>query len=146
MAMRRIDDDAIDARVDQHFRPREPLVADGGGGGDAQASCRVLAGRGMQRRLFNILDRDQADAAVIRVHHQQLFNAVLVQQAARLVLVHAFAHGDKGLGHQFRHRLRRIVGEADIAIGQYADQLAGTIFNAARHHRNAGNRMPAHQS
>ena len=86
MAMGGVDDDAVDAGVDQQFGALIALVADGRGGGDAQASLGVLAGQRMQRRLLHILDRDEADAAEILVDDEQLFEPVLVQKAARLVL------------------------------------------------------------
>ena len=44
MAVRGIDDDEVDAGLDQPLGALEPLVADGGGGGDAQAALLVLAG------------------------------------------------------------------------------------------------------
>ena len=50
-----------------------------------------LAACGMGRRLLDVLDGDQADAAAGFVDHQQLLDAVLVQQAARLVLADALA-------------------------------------------------------
>ena len=86
MAVRRIHHDAVDAGVDQRHRSLEAFVADGGGGGDAQAPLAVLAGVGVLRRLLDVLDGEQADAAEVVVDHQQLLQPVLVQQAARLLL------------------------------------------------------------
>ena len=124
MAVRGVDHDAIDARVDQHQRALVALVADGGCGGDAQAPLLVLAGVGMLGRLLHVLDGDEADAAMVVVDDEQLLDAVLVQEPARLVLRHAFAHGDELLRHQFGDRLQRIVGEAHVAVGEDADELA----------------------
>ena len=43
------------------------------------------------------------------------------------------------LGHQLGHALPRIGGEAHVAVGQDADQLAGVVaVAAALHHRDAG--------
>ena len=64
----------------------ETLVADGRRGGDAQAALLVLAGVRIGDRLLHVLDGDQADAAVLVVDHEQLLDAVLVQQALGLVL------------------------------------------------------------
>ena len=50
-----------------------------------QASLRVLAGEGMLLRLLDVLDRDEADAVIVVVDHQQLLDAVLMQQALGLV-------------------------------------------------------------
>ncbi len=145
MAMRRIDHDAVHARINQHLRAKKSLVADGGGGGDAQASRLVLAGGRMQCRLFDVLDRHQSDAAELGVDHQQLLDAILVQQAARLVLLHPLAHRDELLGHQLIDRLGGIIGKSHIAIGENAGELAGTIVMPALDHRDARNGMAAHQ-
>ena len=91
MAVRGIDDDKIDARLDQPPGAVEALVADGRRGGDAQAALLVLAGVRIGDRLLDVLDRDQADAAVLVVDHQQLLDAVLVQEALGLVLPDALA-------------------------------------------------------
>ena len=81
MAVRGIDDDEIDAGVDQPLGAREALVADRGRGRDAQPALLVLAGVRIGDRLLDVLDGDQADAAVVVVDDQQLLDAVLVQQA-----------------------------------------------------------------
>ena len=126
MAVRGVDHDQIDAGVDQRLGAGKALVADRGGGGDAQPALLVLAGVGIGDRLLDVLDRDQADAAVLVVDHQQLLDAVLVQQPLGLVLADALAHGDQLLlGHQLGDRLPRIGGEAHVAVGEDADQLAG---------------------
>ena len=49
----------------------------------SRPSC-VLAGVGMLRRLLDVLDGDEADAAVILVDDEQLLDAMLVQQPLRL--------------------------------------------------------------
>ena len=43
------------------------------------------------------------------------------------------------------HCLARIGGEAHVAVGEDADQLAGLAVAAAFHHRNAGNAVALHQ-
>ena len=87
----------------------EALVADGGGGSDAQAALLVLAGVGIGDRLLDVLHGDETDAAILVVDHQQLLDAVLVQQALGLVLADALAHGDElVLGHQLGDVLARI--------------------------------------
>ena len=44
MAVRGIDDDDVDAGVDQRLGALEAVIADAGRGGDAQAALLVLAG------------------------------------------------------------------------------------------------------
>ncbi len=139
--MRGVDHDHIDFGVDQRFAALEALVPHGGRGSDAQAAGRVLRGVGVIDRLLDVLDRDQADAMLGLVDHDQLLDPALVEQAARLFLSHAFAHcGEVFARHQFVHRLARIVGEAAIAIGQDAVQLAELVD-----HRDAADLVLCHQ-
>jgi hypothetical protein len=84
-----------------------------------------LVALGIGHRLFDVLDRDQADAMEGVIHHQQLFDPALVQQAARLFLADPGTDRREVLvRHQFAHRLGRIVGKAHVAVGEDADQLA----------------------
>ena len=57
--------------------------------------CSSLQASGMGDRLLHVLDGDQADAAIVLVDHEQLLDAVLVQQPLRLVLADALAHRDE---------------------------------------------------
>ena len=146
MAVRGIDHHQIDAGGDQRLGAGKALVADGRGGGDAQTALIVLAGIGIGHRLLDVLHRDEADAAVFVVYHQQLLDAALVQQLLGLVLADALAHGDElVLGHQLGDRLPRIGGKAHVAVGEDADQLAGSAVFRGLNHRNAGNAVLAHQ-
>ena len=126
MAMRGVDHHHIDLGVDQRFGAFETLVAHGGRGSDAKASGGVLGGIGIGNRLLDILDRDQSDAASGVIDHQQLFDPPLVQQP---VLG----------GHQLADGLARVLGKADVAIGQYPDQLAVAIG-----HRDAADAVDGH--
>ena len=75
------------------------------------------------------------------VHHQQLFNAALMQKPPRLVLVNPKRNrGEIFMRHQFAHRLGRIGGKAHIAVGENADKLA-TLF----HHGNAADAIGRHE-
>ena len=122
------------------------LVADRGRGRDAQPALLVLAGVRIGDRLLDVLHGDQADAAILRIDHQQLLDAVLVQQPLGLVLVDALAHGDEPvLGHQLGDLLPRVGGKAHVAVGEDADELAGVAVAAALHHRNAGDVVLLHQ-
>jgi hypothetical protein len=67
---------------------------------------------------------------------------VLVQQALGLVAVDVLAHGDQPLlGHEGPHELGLVVGEAHVAVGQDAHELAA----AALDHGNAGDLVLLHQ-
>ena len=149
MAVRGVDHDEIDAGLDQPLGAQEAFVADRGGGGDAQPALLVLAGVRIGDRLLDVLHGDQPDAAILLVDHQQLLDAVLVQQALGLVLADALAHGDQPLlGHQLGDLLARIGGEAHVAVGENADELAGRLpvaVAAALDHRDAGDAVGLHQ-
>ncbi len=144
--MRGVDDDEVDAGVDQPLGALVTGFADGGGGCDPEPSLRVLAGERMGDRLLHVLYGDQSDAAVLIVDHEQLFDAMLVQHPLGLVLAHAFAHRDEVLvRHQLRDFLTRIGRKAHVAVGQDADELAGLAGAAAGHHGNAGEAVLLHQ-
>ena len=76
--------------------------------------------------LLDVLDRDQADAAIVLVDDQQFLDAVMVEKPLGLILVDGLGDRDQILpGHQFGDLLRRIGGEAHVAIGEDADETAG---------------------
>jgi len=136
-----IDDHHVAFGREQRLGPFKALVAHGGGGSDAQAPGRVLGRVGIGDRLFHVLDRDQAGAVEILIHHQQLFDPALVQQALGFFLADAGAHGGEILvRHQLAHGLHGIVGKAYIAVGQDADQPATGLD-----HRDAGDAVGFHQ-
>ena len=143
MAVGGIDHQHVNLGVEQSLGAGEAIVAGAGRGGGAQAALVVLAGVGVELRLLDVLDGDEADAAVGVIDHQQLFDAVLVEQALGFRLVHAFAHRDQALGgHQFRNRLLLVGSESHVAVGQDADQLAGRLLD----HRDAGDAVIRHQA
>ncbi len=118
----------------------EALVAHRGRGGDAQAAGGILGRIGIGDGLLDVLDRDQADAAVVVVDHQQLLDPALVEQLARFLLRDAGAdRGEIVVRHQLAHRLLGIVGEAHVAVGEDADQLARGLD-----HRDAADPVGGH--
>ncbi len=67
---------------------------------------------------------------------------MLVQQTPRLVAADPLLHGDQPAArHQLLDRLRRVRGEADIAIGKDADQPAAALG----HNGDAGYPVVGHQ-
>ena len=147
MAVGGVDHDEIDARRDQALGAGKAGLAHGRRRGDAQPALLVLAGVGIGHRLLDVLDRDQADAAILRIHHDELLDPVLMEETLGLLLPDALAHGHQAvLRHELRHPLARIIGEAHVAVGQDPDQLAGRALRAALHHRNAGNPVAFHQA
>ena len=68
-----------------------------------------------------------------------------MQEPARLVVAHPFPDRHHLAGHELGHRLARIVGEADIAVGENADELGGLPVRPTLDHRNAGDRGASHE-
>ena len=136
-----VDDDDIAFRREQRLGALETHVADGSSGGNAQPPGSVLGRGRIGHCLFDILDRDQADAAELVIDHQQLFNPTLVKQAARFILADPERHGRQILmRHQLAHRLFRVGGKAHIAVGQDSGQPAALLD-----HGNAADAIGGHQ-
>ena len=91
----------------------------------AQTALRVLRGVRILQPLLDVLDRDQALEVVVIVHHQQLLDAMLVQDRLRIGQRRAHRNRDQVLlGHHFADGNVGAGLEAQIAIGEDADQLA----------------------
>src|SRR5690606_3627756 len=148
VTMGSVDDQEVDAGVDQGLRALIAIVANGGGGGNTETSLLVLDGVRVQLGLFDVLDGDQANAPIVFVDHQQLFDAVTVKEDLGFFLGDAFANRDQVLvRHQLGNRLVRIGGEADVAVGEDADQFAGGAAAAAAifNHRNTRDAATGHE-
>ena len=132
--MRGVDDDEVDAGIDQQLGAQEAGVTRAGGRADAQALVLVLGGERMVGGLFHVVHGDEPDAAVVVVHDDELLDAVLVQQAPCLGPVDARPDRHEVLaGHEVCDLHVEIGGEAHVAVGDDADQLAPAVD-----HRNAG--------
>ena len=144
--MSRVDDDEIDAGIDQRFAADIAGFADTGGGRDPQPALLVFAGVGVGDSFFDVLHGDQADAPVVAIDHQKLLDPMLVQKPFRFILADPLAHRNERVpGHQLGNLLPSVLGKAHIAISEDADQLAGMAVAAALHHRDAGNVIFLHQ-
>ena len=142
MAVRRVDHQEIDARLDQRLGPLQPGGADAGRGADPQPPVRVLAGMRERLGFLDVLDGHQADQAVVVVDHQELLDPVPVQELLGLLARDAVAHRDQVLGgHQLAHRHARVGREAHVAIGEDADQAARLALD----HGDAGDPLRRHQ-
>ena len=141
MAVRGVDDDQVALGVDQRLGPREARIADRRRACDAQAPGGVLGRTRVSHCLFDVLDGDQADAAIIFIDYQQLLDAPLMQQPPRIFLRDACADGRKVLaGHQLADGLRGVARKAHIAVGEDADQPPRRLD-----HRNARDAMARHE-
>src|SRR3546814_5070699 len=134
MARRGIDDQQVDTGLDQAFGAFEAVIADTDGGGGAQATLGILRGVRIELRLLDVLDGDEADAMTLRIHHQQFFDAMRVEQALGLALLDIVVDGDEVFPrHQFVDALRRIGGEADIEVGdRKSTRLNSSHYFASR--------------
>ncbi len=144
MPVRRIEHDHVAFGIHQRQGAVEAGIADRRRRRDPKPPLLVLAGIGMKLGLLDILHRDEADAVIVVVHHEKLLDPVLVQEPAGLVAGDALADRDQiFLGHQLGDALATIGGEADVAVGDDPDELAGRI--AALDHRDAGDPVALHQ-
>ena len=135
VAVRRVDDDEVAFGAEQRLGPGQPICADAGRGPGAEPALRVLAGVGKGLCALDVLDRDEADAAIGVVDHHELLDPMTVEEPLRRVAVHVFAHRDEVVcGHHLAHRPVRIGLETDIAVGEDADQPAAVFLD----HGDAG--------
>jgi hypothetical protein len=137
VTVRSVDHDKIDSGRDQSLGAGETLVADCRCRSNAKATLFVLAGIRIGNGLLDILYGDEADASILRIHYQQLLDAVLMQQTFGFVLAHALAYGDELIGHQLGDFLARISRETDVAICEDTDQLAGLRVAGTFNNRNS---------
>ena len=74
--MCRVDNDQVSASLHQAFAALITGITNCGGCSDTQTALLVLDRIGMEARLLDILDRNQADAAIVFVDDEELFNPV----------------------------------------------------------------------
>ena len=108
VAVRRVDDEHVDAGRDQRLGALARVRADADRGADAQPARRVLGRARELDPLLDVLDRDQALEDAVRVDDRQLLDPVAVQQLLGLVERRPDRRGDEAARrHQRRDRLRR---------------------------------------
>ncbi len=129
-----------------HFAPDQLLGAleEIAGGADRrphpQPALAVFGRVRVLQLLLDVLDGDEALEGELVVHHQQFFDAVLVQDG--LGLLEGGAHRNRHqvlLGHHLGDEQVEAVLEPQVAVGEDADQLAAL---GDRHARDA---EPAHE-
>ena len=141
MAVRRIDDQHIDARVDERARALPGVGADADSGADAQPSLLVLRRLRELDPLLDVLDGDQPLQHSVRVDDRELLDLVAVQDRLRLCERRPDGRGDEvARSHQRRHGLRGVRREAEIAVRQDPDERALVVGD-----RHAGDVVRRHQ-
>ena len=122
--------------VDQPLGAGEAVVADVVAAATRSRPCSSLAGMGIGLRLLDVLDRDQADAAVASSTTSSFSMRCWCSSRLASSGIDAFAHRDQpSLVISSRDRLARIGGKAHVAVGENADQLPPAL---PLDHRNAG--------
>ena len=101
----------------------------------------VLRGVRIAVRLFDILDGDQPAQMVLTVHDRELLDLMPAQDLACLLKRGADGYGDEVfLGHHVANRHVEVVHEAEVAVGDDADELARLVAD-----RHTGDLILAHQ-
>src|ERR1043165_4523676 len=132
--VRGVDDDDVDLGVDERAGAVEAVAADADGGAAAEPAERILRGLRIAPRLLDVLDGDEALEVAVGVDDEELLDAMLVEDLARLLERGADGRGDEVLlGHALGDRQVEARLEAQVAVGENADELAVGVG-----HRHAG--------
>ena len=101
VAVRGVDDEHVDARVDERLGALERVRPDADRGADAQPALLVLRRVRVLDPLLDVLDRDQAREAAVGVDDRQLLDLVAVEDLLGLVERRPDRRGDEvARGHQ----------------------------------------------
>jgi hypothetical protein len=124
-----INDQYVNTGLDQRHCPFKAAFANAGCRGNTQTTAFILARIRVQFGFFDVLDGNQAGAAIGFVNHQKLFNAMLVQKFFGFFGFDIFRYRNQiFVGHQFGNRLRTVGRKTHISVGQNADQLVAGAF------------------
>ena len=130
-----VDDDHVDAGIDQRGNAVTGIGTGTHGSTDAQATLIVLAGQWVGLGLLDVLDGHHALEIEGVVDDQHLLDAVLVQQRTHGFLVGTFLDGDQALfrRHHLTHFSVQAILETYVAGSDDAHQVT------VGEHRHAGN-------
>ena len=125
--------DHIHSRILQGRHPRHGVLAHADSGAHPQTSQLIFTGVGIFHDFKNVLDGDQTFEASQVVHHQQLFNAVLVQQFFGFLKGYAHRSRDQPiLGHDFGNLQVQVGFKTKVTVGDNPHQFS-TFY-----HRHSG--------
>jgi hypothetical protein len=120
-----VDGEGVDAVFDELGGAFEEVAGGADGSGDAEAALLILAGVGVLQLLLDVFDGDEALELVGVVDDEELFDAVLVEDVLGLLERGADGDGDEvGLGHHVADGDVGAGDEAEVAVGEDADELA----------------------
>ena len=123
VAVRRVDDEDVDLLGDESLRALEGVGADADRGADPQPAALVLRRERVLDPLLDVLDGDQALELAVGVDDRQLLDLVAVEDLLGLGERRPDRRGDEvPARHQRRDRLGDVVLEAEVAVGEDADE------------------------
>jgi hypothetical protein len=123
VAVSGVDDEDVCVRVRQRLRTLDRIGTDADGGAHAKSTLLVLRRVRMLDLLLDVLDRDQTLEPPVAVDHGQLLDLVAVKDLFSLGERRADRRSHKiARSHQRGDRLRDVVLEAQVAVGQDADE------------------------
>ena len=125
-AVRRIDDDDIDAGLDQRRNPFIGFAGRADRRADPQRTLLILARQRIIRRLLEILGGDEAAQFEILIDDEHFLDAMLVQQRQHFGLAGIFTHGHELVfrRHDGGDGCIELRLETQIAIRDDADRFA----------------------
>ena len=126
---------------DERLGPLEGVGADADGGGDPEPAPVVLGGGRVLGLLLDVLDGDEPAEGAGVVDDRQLLDAVLPEDVLGLLERGAERRGDeRGRLHHPLDRLVVVLDEAQVAVGEDADELPATVDD-----RDARDLVAGHQ-
>src|SRR5690606_923936 len=118
-----VDDDEVDARLDQGLGALEGVTGDTDRGADQEPALAVLGGVGVLLGLDEVLDRDQALEHAVVVDQRQLLDLAAAQQLHGARAGDPDLAGDQGHGgHDLAHLAGAVRLEGHVAVGDDAEQ------------------------
>ncbi len=124
VGVRGVEDEEVHLGLDQRRGALQVVARGADRRADAQAPELVLAGVRVLDRLLDVLDRDQPLEVAGLVDDEHLLDAVLVELGLGLFERRPLGDGDQVLlGHQLVDRLVEVLLEAEVAVGEDADQM-----------------------
>ncbi len=140
--VRRVDDEHVDFGADQGGRALERVRADPHGGSDTQPAALVLRRERVALALLDVLDGDQAFEPSCLVDDRQLLDLVPAEDQLRLLERRSDGCRDETIArHHLAGALLGLGAEAEVAIGEDADQDAVGIGDRNARHAVAGHQL-----
>ena len=136
MAVRRIDDEEIDPRVDECVGTLARVFSNSYGSTDNEPAARILRGVRVSVGLDEVLHGEEPAQSTFSVDEGQLLDLAGCEEREGLIGVNALACGDERHSrHDLGGRLAHVVLKAHVAIRDDADEDAVGVDD--RHARDS---------